>query len=493
MCLWRFSVVPGSYSGSEVRAGIAGFLRLVALMLLLCASCSTVRATVPEVSYWYFESMSSMQRYHTQEGACKAGMAELTSSPTWSGTGAVFTRYDGWCYMDYVNNMGTPQTNFAFGRVFPAGTGCPANSTSAGASCTCDAGYKESGGQCVYESTGNSCAGLSDFCSGLKGEKINLEGKGTAAPPGCSADSQRPNCPMGCAGEAVGMGVSYKTADGSWMTGQEYRVTGGTCTLPQPSDIPQKKESDCAGSVGEVNGIRTCVPNQAATGDTSSKETKNPDGTSSNTESKTTCEKGVCTTTSTTTTKDASGNTTSTSTSSSSSSQREYCAANKASTVCAATNGDKNPDGKDGSGKDGEECKGDDCKETPSKFTGSCEAGFSCDGDALQCAIAQDQHRRTCQLFDTQSAESRLYDSEKGKTGSQTKDLPGNETIDFGSNRIDTSSALGGGTCLTDLQISVMGHSETLPLSQYCKWLDYAGNILVAVALLGALRIITRS
>ncbi|EED69651.1 hypothetical protein CtesDRAFT_PD4599 [Comamonas testosteroni KF-1] len=289
------------------------------------------------------------------------------------------------------------------------------------------------------------------------------------------------------------MGVSYKTPDGSWMTGQEYRITGGTCVLPAPSDVPQKKESDCAGSVGEINGVRTCVPNQAATGDTTSKETKNGDGTSSNTESKTTCEKGVCTTTSTTTTKDASGNTTSTSTSSSSSSQREYCATNKASTVCAATNGDKNPDGKDGSGKDGEQCTGDDCEEKPSKFTGSCEAGFSCEGDALQCAIAQDQHRRTCQLFDTQSAESRLYDSEKGKTGSQTKDLPGNETIDFGSNRIDTSSALGGGTCLTDLQISVMGHSETLPLSQYCKWLDYAGNILVAVALLGALRIITRS
>lgn len=121
-----------------------------------------------------------------------------------------------------------------------SGGRCPDNSTLTGSdSCTCDKGFVEVNGQCKYESTGNSCNGLGDFCSGLKGQKINLEGKGTATPPGCAADSARPNCPMGCAGEAVGMGVSYKTADGSWMTGQEYRVTGGTCTLPQPSEVPQ--------------------------------------------------------------------------------------------------------------------------------------------------------------------------------------------------------------------------------------------------------------
>ncbi|MEF8685934.1 UNVERIFIED_CONTAM: hypothetical protein NO986_00515 [Comamonas sp. A-3] len=369
---------------------------------------------------------------------------------------------------------------------------CPANSVLSGSSCTCDPGYKESGSQCVYESTGNSCAGLSDFCSGLKGEKINLEGKGTATPPGCSADSQRPNCAMGCAAEAVGMGVSYKTPDGSWMTGQEYRVTGGTCTLPAPSDVPQKKESDCAGSVGEINGVRTCVPNQAATGDATSKETKNGDGTTSNTESKTTCENGVCKTTSTTTTKDSSGNTTSTSTSSSSSSQREYCAINKASTVCAATNGDKNPDGKDGSGKDGDECTGDDCKEKPSKFAGSCEAGFSCEGDALQCAIAQDQHKRNCQMFDGKTSESQLYDSEvaKGSNRDVTKDLPGNSEVDV-SGKLSSEDVLGGGRCIGDLNVQVWRTSVTLPFSNICPSLGYLGWVLISVCSLAAFRIVS--
>lgn len=478
MFLSRSWAVPGYCLGGDASGGMAHLYRLIALAFALLFS-SSVFASVPINTRYYLGGGPSEPNYSSAAEACNS----------WAPTATNYSRtvVSGRCVIKRIAD-GYEYANFGILSF----TQCPANSIATNGVCNCNTGYSENGNQCVLNNT-NSCNGLSDFCSGLKGEKVNLEGKGTAAPPGCSADSQRPNCAMGCAGEAVGMGVSYKTPDGSWMTGQEYRVTGGTCVLPAPSDVPQKKESDCAGSVGEINGVRTCVPNQAATGDKTSKETKNGDGTSSNTESKTTCEKGVCTTTSTTTTKDASGNTTSTSTSSSSSSQREYCAANKASTVCAATNGDKNPDGKDGSDKDGEQCTGDDCEEKPSKFTGSCEAGFSCDGDALQCAIAQDQHRRTCQLFDTQSAESRLYDSEKGKTGSQTKDLPGNETIDFGSNRIDTSSALGGGTCLTDLQISVMGHSETLPLSQYCKWLDYAGNILVAVALLGALRIITRS
>lgn len=364
---------------------MAHLYRFVFALLIACWGTAWAIAPVDA----YYVTNDPTRRYTTAEAACSAWGSSQGLVPP------VLVFQDGSCGMYYASGGFYPMN----WKKEPGGM-CPANSVLSGSSCTCDPGYKESGGQCVYESTGNSCNGLSDFCSGLKGEKINLEGKGTATPPGCSADSQRPNCAMGCAGEAVGMGVSYKTPDGSWMTGQEYRITGGTCTLPAPSDVPQKKESDCAGSVGEVNGIRTCVPNQAATGDTSSKETKNPDGTSSNTESKTTCEKGVCTTTSTTATKDASGNTTSTSTSSSTTSQREYCASNKASTVCAATNGDKNPSDKDGSDKGEEKCEGEDCEDKPGKFEGSCMAGFTCEGDALQCAQTREQHRRNCELFE---------------------------------------------------------------------------------------------
>lgn len=407
------------------------FARLIFAVLLLCSFSSW--ASVPVIpagtkySAAYYGKASNWE--DTPAAACTGvvGAKADYGYEIYMVTVSVPSNSDTQCSLTVVYSTSGGQQNFYYKTPIATksvGAICPDNSVLIPGTntCSCDPGFDEVGGQCKHTSTGNSCDGLGDFCSGLKGEKINLEGKGTATPPGCSADSQRPNCAMGCAGEAVGMGVSYKTPDGSWMTGQEYRITGGTCTLPQPSDVPQKKESDCAGSVGEINGIRTCVPNQAATGDTSSKETKNPDGTSTNTESKTTCENGVCKTTNTTTTKDAAGNTTSTSTSSSTTSQREYCASNKASTVCAATNGDKNPSDKDGSDKGEEKCEGDDCEDKPGKFEGSCMAGFTCEGDALQCAQTREQHRRNCELFEKDSDSNSLTNKALNGTDDKSAD-----------------------------------------------------------------------
>lgn len=453
---------------------MAHLYRLVFVLLIACWGNAWAIAPVDA----YYVTNDPTRRYTTAEAACSAWGSSQGLVPP------VLVFQDGSCGMYYASGGFYPMN-----WKKELGGMCPDNSVLSGSSCTCDPGYKESGGQCVYESTGNSCAGLSDFCGGLKGEKINLEGKDTATPPGCSADSQRPNCAMGCAAEAVGMGVSYKTPDGSWMTGQEYRVTGGTCTLPAPSDVPQKKESDCAGSVGEVKGIRTCVPNQAATGDTSSKETKNPDGTSSNTESKTTCEKGVCTTTSTTTTKDAAGNITSTSTSSSSSSQSTYCATNKSSAVCAATNGDKNPDSKDGSDK-GEKCEGEDCEDKPGKFEGSCMAGFSCEGDALQCAQTREQHRRNCELFekdtDSNSLTNKALNGTDDKSAEALKASAGQVNV---SSTFDQSGLGWSHSCPADPRIPLgFGGSNsefTIPFSRICGPLGVLSLAGVGITLLG--------
>ena len=456
---------------------MARYYRLIFALLVMCWGQAWA---VPLVDAYYVTN-DPTRRYTTAEAACSAWGSSQGLVPP------VLVFKDGSCGMYYASGGFYPMN----WKKEPGGM-CPANSVLSGSSCTCDPGYKESGGQCVYESTGNSCSGLSDFCAGLKGEKINLEGKGTATPPGCAADSARPNCAMGCAGEAVGMGVSYKTPDGSWMTGQEYRITGGTCTLPAPSDVPQKKESDCAGSVGEINGVRTCVPNQAAAGDTSSKETKNPDGTSSNTESKTTCENGICKTTNTTTNKDASGNTTSTSTSSSTTSQREYCAANKASTVCAATNGDKNPDDKDGEG-DGK-CEGDDCEDKPGKFEGSCAGGFTCEGDGISCALAKEVHMRNCQIDALKDSDLyKAWETVKDfGTKNVTTDLPGNKRFDISIT--DRDDFLSAGSCPPDrtIELGFIG-SITLPFSVLCPWLQILGYINVIVtSIVGASIIIRR-
>lgn len=129
-------------------------------------------------------------------------------------------------------------------------------------------------------------------------------------------------------------------------------------------------------------------------------------------------------------------------------------------------------------------------EEDPSSFGGQCES-VTCDGDAIQCAIARDQYKRSCELMEKESAESQLYASNKGKDGNQTGELPGNETISL-SGRIDTSDALGGGSCFGDLSITVWKEPITLPLSQLCQYLAMLGNILVAVSMLMAARIVTR-
>lgn len=150
----------------------------------------------------------------------------------------------------------------------------------------------------------------------------------------------------------------------------------------------------------------------------------------------------------------------------------------------------------------GEGSKDGICKETPSNpvcgtgnegmFGGSCSAGFICEGDAVQCAMAKKQHESLCALMENNSAESQLYDSEKAKTGNVTGDNPNNGSVALGSGLFDYSSALGGGSCIPDKSITVMGTAINLPFSSICPWLAVLGNLLVAVSSLAAMRIVMR-
>lgn len=481
---------------------MAHLYRLILALLYSVCCVGAASAAIPTVSGYKVNAAAgftpSNQVYSSFELACASADAQTIADKASKGSGWA----SGYasvvagpkCQIYSVPSKGDAQPN-GFVSISTSGARCPDNSVLVPGTdtCKCDPGFDEVGGQCKHTSSGNSCNGLPEFCSGLKGEKVNLEGKGMSAPPGCAPDSERPNCPQGCAGDAVGIGVSYKDSSGGWSSGQEYRLNGGTCTLPPPNDIPQKKESDCAGSVGEINGVRTCVPNQAASGDTKTSEKQNPDGTSSNTESKTTCENGVCKTTNTTTNKDASGNVTGTSSSSSTTSQREYCEANKSSSVCAATNGDKNPNGKDGSDK-GEKCKGDDCKDKPSKFGGSCASGFTCEGDAISCSISKEIHLRNCQLDDLVNGD--LYKAWQGikDIGDKnvTKDLPGNKRFDISVT--DRDDFLSAGSCPADRSVEIGSFgSITLPFSELCPWLQMLGYVNVIFAsIAGGLIIIRR-
>ena len=82
-----------------------------------------------------------------------------------------------------------------------------------------------------------------------------------------------------------------------------------------------------------------------------------------------------------------------------------------------------------------------------------------------------------------------MYAAAKTKTGSVIGDLA-NTNVDLGSGGFDMTNALGGGACVPDLSITVMGNTQTIGLSRVCDSLVWLGNILVAVALIAGAGIV---
>ena len=134
------------------------------------------------------------------------------------------------------------------------------------------------------------------------------------------------------------------------------------------------------------------------------------------------------------------------------------------------------------------------CKDAEDgKFSGACQGGFSCTGDAIQCAIAKEQHQRDCQFWESESDERALYSQEKGKTGNVTADNPNNSTFSIGPGSFNTNDAIGSGSgCIQNRTVSVMGWSGLLPFASICPYLSMLGNVLLTVSFLLAARIVTR-
>jgi hypothetical protein len=249
--------------------------------------------------------------------------------------------------------------------------------------------------------------------------------------------------------------------DGTWVawgpfTSAGFSCQGGTSSGGSAPDIQEPPEPCPTGQCrGQFNGASICAPCSGGQDrpppTNTDTTTTNPDGstttTSTSTSTQTNCEGASCTTTTTTTTTrtttPAGGGTPSTETTTETRTEDrprdDYCTENPRSSQCVE-----------------------------SSFGGSCAAQFRCEGDAVQCAIAQEQHKRACTLFDDEtdlSAEGRAAVT----AGDRPGDHPANEAnvlqLDLAS-RIDTSPAFAGvGGCPSD--ITVAG-GYTLPFSQLC-------------------------
>lgn len=358
------------------------------------------------------------------------------------------------CYMD---DKGKPW--YSVGIDKQNVTGCPPNSTLVNSKCECSQGFNPGAdGQCKPY----TCP-VSGSYEAITTPDVKVGNVGDLI------------CGGGCERRPTG----YKTdVNGTIWATWPYVSTGKTCggaVAPQTGistgdsgNSPAPTPCGANKCPGTINGTSVCVacasqtspgPSTSASGVTpsnpappSSSGSPDPSKTISGSNSSTTCLGASCTTT--TNYQNSSGQTIGQDTKTEP--KDDYC--------------QKNPKA--------QQCKGDD-------FGGSCAAGFTCDGDAVQCALAKEVHVRNCQWF--KEVDPKLINAGNAavSAGSRPSDHPANSaneaSMDFASG-IDQTDRLAAG-CPADV---VIGRVGVIPLASHCAELQMLGNLAVAVCLLAA-------
>lgn len=328
----------------------------------------------------------------------------------------------------------------------PAPT-CPANSSlTSGGTCTCNSAFTQTGNTCTSACT------VGQIKSGFMAKTGN---PATA-------------CFGACQGSIVSASNQFMNAGVQVISG-EWELTGLACsdgtvaTLGTPTAAPPGK---CA---GEVNGVTVFLPCSASTPGVSVSANKTTttkaDGTTVVNNGTTTTNNyggSVSTSTTNTTTTTAPGGTPQTETTQKKEEKPtdSFCKENPNSPLCKT-----------------------------SSWGGSC-AAFACDGDAVQCAIAKEQHSRNCKLYDTATALSTLGDQVTAGADPLAATLPSssNPSVVNLPSSFDQSNVLTGG-CITDLTLSIRGTPFIVPLSAMCPYLEIMGSLLVAISLLSGVRL----
>lgn len=249
----------------------------------------------------------------------------------------------------------------------------------------------------------------------------------------------------------------------AWWTWSYGKYTGQACN---PQDDLQEVESDkpnkesCAGSgkvLGQINGVDVCVLPDFSSG-TKTETTEHPDGTKTEVIEYTEkdWQTGDTKTTTTTNQYDSNGNLISSST----------------TTTTKTGNG---LGGGNGEGEGG-------------GWGGTCDA-WQCAGDAIQCAIAKAEWDRNCyfkvsddvEKDGKRAMEDGFYDADDPRKPENIRE----EEV----SKWDTSGGFSS-RGLDDVHISVFGQTLTLPFSQYNRYFDIIGKIMILCAWIIAFRIV---
>ena len=379
-----------------------------------------------------------------------------------------------------------PNGNYLTAGATKAAGSCPANSSPSGSQCVCNSGYTEVNGACITANEDRQrCAtflAINRTLGGALTQDYRLEGNITNGAEYCmpgAFDSSSKGCKVQFERTAVlDYGGGNVITEGQLNGRADADTVDQSCTIGDNNKIP-KQEKCKNGFTGVVNGVEVCVSKKPDNGvGDKTGETETDNGTEKRkvkTDSRTECSKGVCTTTTTVTTtitnNSTGASTTTINTSTTTQDKDGFCKENPGSKLCKS---------------------GDD---DGSSFSGSCGGGFKCEGDAIQCAMAQEQHRRACQLFEDKPQEYDLYQQEKqyGKA-SVTGQLEGNKSIDIGAS-ISAQDVFigGGGACPADEIVALpLGGSFAIPYSRICPYLQIFGNVLVVIASITAVFLVIR-
>ena len=350
---------------------------------------------------------------------------------------------------------------------------CPANSIPAGGSnCACAAGFVENntpyGDKCITEDM-QKCQ-QNQISWNLLGTNRDVQVAGNQRDGEFCMPLPDMTPGKGCVMKFEWETSFDKGADaGGWVSEGKGATPDNAevCSTGEGDDM--EKDTCKNGDKGTVNGVEVCVPrdpNKPTETKDGTKTTKtDPDGTKTETETKkeTKCDGDKCTTTTTTTTTVTAPDgtkTTTTDTEEKEQSKGGFCEENPKSKVCG----------------DGQE----------SNFQGTCDRGFTCEGDAIQCAMAKEQHTMNCKLLDTKNPDSFF------KAAADGTDDKGADKLRENAEKVNVSGLDSSGLgfsrgCPADPSFEVAGKSFSIPFSKVCGPLSVLAHAAVALTLLGSL------
>lgn len=349
-----------------------------------------------------------------------------------------------------------------------------ANGRNADGTCkACAEGYTETGGTCK-----KTCTAAGGYDSN---KKVIVEGSGNMPSTICYGGCDYEFGGLGLQAGARWAGEVGKSAGTSCST-STYGSNGSAATSATPANQASETGYNCLKNgmgTGTVNGQTVCVPATSITtkssgtgsGSTSATDAGGNTTTTTNpattTDSTTTCTGGNCTTTTTTTTTNPDGSK-STTTGIAIKDQKSFCAENPNATIC-----------KSGSYTDG-----------------GCAAPPACDGDAVQCAQANQAWKIKCDLETEPTDEAYTLGKSIAAGGADPKGNPFDAANVTTVNVGDIVSTAAGQrtlteTCISSPSFTVMGGTFTFDVTKFCQFASIVGYMMVAASSIIAIRMVT--